>query len=680
MYIIKTTDGFRLAAVASPEAVAEIRPPVLEENGREFRLYPERCGDMEAHYSGFGYAASYTAADLGSGLFSVERTITNTDAVSHTFKTVFEVKTRFVPDKYLIPCVNYNGNQWGEGKEPKGLYHENGEAWVYAYDRTGIPSCSVCENAAVALSLFASSRDADSLRSSCSIIRGENGTLCQRIHHPVTEAPFTYCENDKYTDRYDETITLQPGERFCVELYVLASVPRYKNYGIADTLDRVLELMPFTKSASLPPEEIWRCGIEYARTLISTAPDGKKLSSIGITADPSSGVLVHRPEFEIGWCGQNILSCRMQILDHIQSGRRELLDDALEMIDNWVVKQADNGLILAHYEWYTKGRDWNYVPRDPSKSWASHVAYKTGWLPETCNLGWAAAEMMKTYDLLHSIGIDKPAYRDFSLKICDFFVEHYSPVYGFGKSWNFDGTVAEEDGSIGGFITMALIEVYKITREPRYLQTAAASMDLYFKRDIDEFVCTAGAIDCTCVDKETAGPFIISALDLYEITGEKRYIDYALRASYYFCSWLFHYDVLYGPEAEFTQYGYYTTGSTAVSTQHPALDQWGELMCPEFLRLYRITGDEKWRIRAKMMWYNATQLIATEDSPPIHGVKRPVGSQNEAFYQCRWGHRADCNERGHLNDWLVAWVNLFRLTVLDRLKTVLGDGNFDALR
>jgi len=28
----------------------------------------------------------------------------------------------------------------------------------------------------------------------------------------------------------------------------------------------------------------------------------------------------------------------------------------------------------------------------------------------------------------------------------------------------------------------------------------------------------------------------------------------------------------------------------------------------------------------------------------------------------------------------VAWVNLFRLTVLDRLKTVLGDGNFDALR
>ncbi len=683
MFLINHLNGkFSIGTKQLPETVSEIMPPIIVEDGKELRL--ECVAETMSHacYSGYGYTASYSISELGGGLFSIERTITNYDTIPHTFQTIFETKTYFTPGKYLIPCINYNGNEWGDGNEPKGLYHENGEAWVHAYDRIGIPSCSICENESHAVSIFASNRDADSLRSSCSIINGEKGTLCQRIHHPVIEAPFSYCDNDMYTDRIDEYITLEPNQNFTVQLYVLVSVPRWKNYGAADTLDRILEIMPFTKGPSMAPEEIWRVGIEYARTLLRTAPDGKKLSAMGIRV--IDGELKYNDSFEIGWCGQNILSCRMQIIDYLQSGRKELLTDALEILDNWVAKQADNGLILARYEWYTEGKNWNYIPPDPSKSWASNIDYSKGWLPETCNLGWAAAEMMKVYTLLQSIGIDKPEYRNFSLKICDFFVEHYSSEFGFGKSWNFDGTPDKTGGTIGGFITMALIEVYKITKEERYLKTAATSMDFYFKRDLDNFICTAGAIDCTCIDKETAGPFLIGALDLYEITGDKKYVDYALKAAYYFSSWIFHYDALYNPEDDFSVYGYYTSGSTSVSAQHPALDQWGELMSPEFLRLYRITGDKKWRTRALMMWYNATQLIATEKTPPIHGVKRPVGSQNEAFFQCRCFYhkekQAPGKTRGFLNDWLVAWVNLFRLTALDRLKSVLGDQNFDALR
>ena len=133
---------------------------------------------------------------------------------------------------------------------------------------------------------------------------------------------------------------------------------------------------------------------------------------------------------------------------------------------------------------------------------------------------------------------------------------------------------------------------------------------------------------------------------------------------------MFAYDGYYGPEKEFTQYGYYTSGSTAVSVQHPALDQWGELMCPEWLRLADYTGDERWRQRALMMWYNATQCIADENNRTYHGVERPIGAQNEAFYQARWGHRKDCNESGHLNDWCVSWVNVFRLNVIDRLTRI----------
>ena len=280
--------------------------------------------------------------------------------------------------------------------------------------------------------------------------------------------------------------------------------------------------------------------------------------------------------------------------------------------------------------------------------------------------------MLKLWKLLSDNGIERPDYLEFAKRTLDFFCDNYSEEFAFGKAWHFDGKIEEGAGTIGAFVTMALCDGYRILGEKKYLEYAERSLEFYMKRDVDQFVCTAGAIDCTCVDKETAGPIIIAALDMYEFTSDKKYLEYAIKASYYFASWMFVYDAYYGPEAEFTKYGYYTSGSTAVSVQHPALDQWGELMCCEWLRLADYTGDERWRERARMMWFNSTQCIADENNRVINGLVRPIGSQNEAFYQARWHHRKNVDDKGHLNNWLVSWVNVFRLNVIDRLKTVCG--------
>ena len=102
-------------------------------------------------------------------------------------------------------------------------------------------------------------------------------------------------------------------------------------------------------------------------------------------------------------------------------------------------------------------------------------------------------------------------------------------------------------------------------------------------------------------------------------------------------------------------------------------------MSCEWLRLADYTGDDRWRQRAIMLWYNSTQCIADENNRMYHGFERPIGAQNEAFYQARWGHRKNCNERGHLNDWCVSWVNVFRLNVLDRLTRTNGYQDRSAL-
>ena len=45
----------------------------------------------------------------------------------------------------MIPCVVYNGNEWGDGQEPKGT-EKNGEPWVFPSDRVGLPGCAVLES------------------------------------------------------------------------------------------------------------------------------------------------------------------------------------------------------------------------------------------------------------------------------------------------------------------------------------------------------------------------------------------------------------------------------------------------------------------------------------------------------------------------------------------------------
>lgn len=671
MYIVKNGSEY-IVSDAAENAVASVLAPIVEENGKEFVLSASENG-----FAGHGFSCTEDVQSEGEGLFKVTRTLKNESFTPRIIKFIFETVTAFVPARYLIPCVSYNGNRFGEGKEPKGMIcEETGEPWIHSYDRTPIPSCSVTETKEIAFSLFASNETTESLVSSVSLRPADGGRISQRIYWPVTEAPFTYYENDKYNEPLHTYITLAAGETCTVSVYMLCAVPQWENYGVCATLDRALELFPFAHGANRTTDELWRLGIAYSRFLLREHK-GKLLFSSGIHPTAKGPYFV--PHYEIGWCGQNIMNARMLTLEYLRTGEKELLEKAMTVCDNWLEKQSESGLVLAHYEWYTEGQNWNYKPRDYTKSWASNVDYKNGWLPETCNTAWAACEMLKLWDLLRKNGIDRPDYKQFATKILDFFCDHYSEEYAFGKAWHFDGRCEEENGTVGAFVTMALCDGWRILGEQRYLDFAAKSLEFYMHRDLDQFICTAGAIDCTCVDKETAGPVIIAALDLYEFTKEEKYLEYAVKASYYFASWMYTYDVHYGPEAEFTQYGYYTSGSTYVSVQHPALDQWGELMCCEWLRLANYTGDDRWRQRAIMMWYNATQCIADENNRIFHGLERPVGAQNEAFYQARWGHRKNCNERGHLNDWCVSWVNVFRLNVLDRLTSVNGYTDRSAL-
>jgi uncharacterized protein YyaL (SSP411 family) len=289
-------------------------------------------------------------------------------------------------------------------------------------------------------------------------------------------------------------------------------------------------------------------------------------------------------------------------------------------------------------------------------------------------MGWAAAEAVRMARLLRAHGIDKPEYIAFARRICDFFVAHWSNVDGFGKRWRVDGTPLERDGTIGGFLIPALTELYDEIGERRWLDAALRASDFYFARDLDGFLCTAGAIDCQCIDKETAWPLVYGSLALHRITGDRTHLERAEKAVWYFLSWMFFFDTVTDPETDFAKYSYHTTGGTAVSLEHQCIDPWGAIIVPDLMELADATGNNDFREFARLMWANSLQGITRKLGDFFHAKQRPTGSQNEGFFQARYNKYRPVVEPGYFNDVLAPWPSAFRMWTVARLARMRKHG------
>ncbi len=637
------------------EASSVLNAPIFESNGKEMRFAIKEDGS----YSLGAMNAYDTVECLGDGLYLVHRKIVNTGRTDRTGRFIAEVSDTFRAAKDTIPCVMFDGNERSGGKEPHGLSFE-GEAWTFSYDRVGIPSCTITENRDTVCAMFASDEDADSLISSCSYSIGNDSKLSHRIHYPVVEGPYSYVDHDIMGPRYDTYMTLGSDKEFNVKFYVFVGEPKWENYGTATVLDIAEKVFKFKHAPSLSVKEVHDAALLHSKFAMCDF-NGAKMFRNAMRNDPNGdGIIMKYRVFEAGWSGQSFMQARHFFDEYARTGEKQYLDDGLSCLDAWVVTQQESGLFQINYN---RSVTKEYLPGD------------------VCNYGWAAAEAAKAYDILKSLGIDRTSYLEFAKRICNFFVEHYDDKNGFGLKWNMDGTKAADGGSAGGFMIMAMIELYKKTGDEKYLDCAKRAMKFYATRDIDNFVCTAGALDCACVDKETAYPFVRSALDLYDITKEEYYLITAQKVAYYFQSWMYYYDAIYSDDCDFAKVGYYTSGGTAVSTQHPAIDPWGEIIIPEYMRLAKLTGDNRWLSRARAIWSNCIIGITPKGGTVFHGHKRPEGLQSEAFFQTRWARASyykNCEERGSLNDMYACWVSAFRLDTIYRIENEL-DGDFSVI-
>ena len=544
------------------------------------------------------------------------------------------IQTDFVPNHYVIPGVSLNGNPWGKGLEPKSLLCD-GIPWTFDYRRTSIPSCTISENKDSYLALMASDEDEISLQSSCSMVPQPDGSMLHRLLYPCVEEPKRYSTRDGYAEALETYLNLKPGETVCTKAYILSGTPVMGYYAAANVEDAALDLLGSTFPAAYSVKETAALACEFAKRLVVDR-NGRKMFSIGQSPDEEQ-VLVNREGNEFGWCGQNGMYAKLFLQQGLEEKDHVLAEIAVSNLDAWTHEAVGKtGLVHTHYHW---------------------MLNQTTDVEDTCNLGFLISELCKAWETGKKYGLDKPEWLTTAKSTADFLLEQYSDTWGFGKAWNVEtGECADPQGTIGAYVIPGLVTLYRVTGEERYLEAARKACRFYRDRDLRVFQCTAGALDTYCIDKESSGPLLAGSLELYEIDKTQEWLDSAKMAGWYFCSWMFHHDVIPDQGSDFEVYGYRTLGGTSVSAQHHHIDPWGALVVPQMIQLWKITGDEHWRKRAGLMWANAIQNIAPREGKTIHGIFREAGAQNEGYLHCVWG---DEEVPGFINDWMVAWPQAF---------------------
>ena len=544
----------------------------------------------------------------------------------------------------MIPAVNYNGNTWGQGLEPKGFDLQD-TPWVYAAHRTAIPGATYSEDPRRSWALFADYKAGQLSSMACSIEKHPN----RRVHRliiPAREYPLVYANRDQYRPALPpQSLSLAPGDSLHLQAWLVTEeITSTSDRAWKKWLDLAWEMILQKPSSPEMTDTIWQRGITYASQSLWAEEGSYRGFSIGLIWKDSQWIQRPGWKYEIGWCGQNASLANSLLVDYQKTGRQYSLDQALACLDTWSENTIlPNGLFRTHYD-YILG-----------------IAQGQERL-DACNLGTAALNFFEAAHLARQAGHPRDHLRTIALDLCTFMANDQEPSGRYGKAWSVDGHCLDREGTIGAFLIPPMVKAFVVTGDSLYYHSSVKAHAYYFGEYKRNGYTSAGALDTYCIDKESAISLLRSALILYQLSAERTYLDEAVAISYYLSTWLWHYHYPYADSTEFKRYNWSTLGGTAVSVQHHHLDPYALLWVPEWLELAELTGEVQWKEKAQAIWFNGCQLIADGRSA-IHGRIRPRGAQNEAYFQTDWS-----GTPGSFNDWLVAWPTAFRLETLRKVS------------
>ncbi len=371
--------------------------------------------------------------------------------------------------------------------------------------------------------------------------------------------------------------------------------------------------------------------------------------------------------FQYGWCGGNI-AIAYGLLAHAQrTGDQQSLRQAIDAIDFYArhSQQQVPGMFYGDY-FATPAVLSRAAVREKGGGWQPTPFHGLEPAISSRQLGETLERLAEATMLGRRMGLEAEAtlWQDAVRRGCDFLVQ--SPRYRgmFPRAWNTDGSARGWQGdqpqdagwlsTAGLYCVGPLVRMHRLSGEERYLTLAQEVLTGYWQQFGAEQATPpwGGTHDAGAEDKEAGWGMMKAALDVYESTQNRQYLEWAQWAADWTLTWMYFHDVGM-PSSEVLDKTMKTVGWTFISTQNQEIDVFGFWMAPDYYRLGRMLGDERYCQIGKVLFDASTQTIAREDYMMGQVVR---GIQAEHYNHSNCTYVPDGPWRGSQHSMGIGWV------------------------
>ncbi|MEM3942019.1 MAG: hypothetical protein QW829_04005 [Candidatus Bathyarchaeia archaeon] len=376
----------------------------------------------------------------------------------------------------------------------------------------------------------------------------------------------------------------------------------------------------------------------------------------GFRKKPAGFIIYFKPKdgkilaniIEFGFTGRNVLNAWCLMKEGYRRKNYDFVKKAEKIVDFFVKYcQSFKGLFYNLYNvdkrspgfwWVGLYMPLNWIKEDEVEKYMGPVfkdpylglvistlsKIKGCYLRSMCEDAYA---LLLCYETMRSHGKHKKNWIKAAIRFGDFLVSAQNKDGSWNRAYSLDGTEItepkiwagtdhERKGDTATAISF-LIKLYKITGEKKYLDSAIRAGEFVLNNYVEPCEFCSGHPDSpytkgTLITNEIVAHTLEAMLTLYEITKDRRYLEGAIKTGAIYATWIYLWDVPFPHGTTLHKYGFKSAGWGACDNCGAGyIHPFAIYNVRELLKLAELAKDNYFFKLAKLIAYNQQEMLAS---------------------------------------------------------------------